>query len=59
MKLKITPVILENTRNRERWVCDNYSNINTIEQVEYVYVHKENSEKIYMVRRDAFKKVDR
>lgn len=59
MKSKINPVILENIRNKERWTCDNYSNVNIIEQVEYVYVHKENAEKIYMVRKDAFRKVDR
>jgi hypothetical protein len=59
MKSRINPVILENIRNKERWTCDNYANVNIIEQVEYVYVHKENVEKIFMVRKDAFRIVDR
>ena len=54
---KIKPVLFENIRNRERWVCDDISRVNHINAVEYLYVHRPDNDRIFMMRKDSLRKI--
>ena len=47
------PVMFENTRTRERVVCDDVRNIAVIEGEEYLTVHRVNEQRVFLVRRTA------
>jgi hypothetical protein len=47
------PVIFENTRTRERVVCDDVRNIAVIEGEEYLTVHRVNEQRAFLIRRAA------
>jgi hypothetical protein len=47
------PVIFENTRTRERVVCDDVRNIAVIEGEEYLAVHRVNEQRTFLIRRTA------
>ena len=47
------PVMFENTRTRERVVCDDVRNIAVIEGEEYLAVHRVNEQRVFLVRRTA------
>lgn len=58
-KSKIKPVLFENIRNRERWVCDDITRINNINNVEYIYVHRPDNDRIFLMKKDALKQVEK
>jgi hypothetical protein len=47
------PVMFENTRTRERVVCDDVRNIAVIEGEEYLTVHRINEQRVFLIRRAA------
>jgi hypothetical protein len=47
------PVIFENTRTRERVVCDDVRNIAVIEGEEYLTVRRVNEQRTFLIRRTA------
>lgn len=57
-KKKSNPTLLENIRNRERWVCDDMTKINVINDIEYLYVHRTDNDRLFMMRKDSLKKVN-
>lgn len=57
-KKKPNPILLENIRNRERWVCDDMTKINVINNIEYLYVHRTDNDRLFMMRKDSLKKVN-
>ena len=58
MKIKNKPVLLENIRNREKWVCDDINKINYINNVEYLYVHRLDNDRLFMMRKDSLKQIN-
>ena len=51
------PVIFENMLNRERVVCDDVKLSQWVDGVEYLAVHRENSPRVFLMRRDMLQKV--
>ena len=51
------PVIFENKLNRERVVCDDTRLSQWVDGIEYLAVHRENSSRIFLMRRDSLEKV--
>jgi len=51
------PVIFENKLNRERVVCDDTRLSQWVDGVEYLAVHRENSPRMFLMRKDSLQKV--
>lgn len=51
------PVIFENMLNRERVVCDDTKLSQWVDGVEYLAVHRENSPRVFLMRRDMLQRV--
>lgn len=51
------PKIFENTLNRERVVCEDTRLSQWVDGVEYLAVHRENSPRMFLMRKDALKPV--
>ena len=51
------PVIFEKMLNRERVVCDNTKLSQWVDGVEYLAVRRENSPRVFLMRRDMLQKV--
>jgi hypothetical protein len=47
----------ENPVTQEEWFCENVNEIKTIDGVEFLYVHAYASDRTFLMRRDALKKV--
>ena len=56
-EMEMKPVIFENKLNRERVVCDDTRLSQWVDGVEYLAVHKENSPRVFLMRRDSLEKV--
>ena len=54
---EMKPVIFENKLNRDRVVCDDTRLSQWVDGVEYLAVHRENSPRIFLMRRDSLQKV--
>lgn len=54
---KNKPILFENIRNRERWVCEDVTKINIISDVEYLYVHKPDNDRLFMIRKESLRKI--
>lgn len=54
---KMKPVTFENKLNRERVICDDTRLSQWVDGVEYLAVHRENSPRIFLMRRDSLEKV--
>jgi len=50
-------VTFENKLNRERVVCDNTKLSQWVDGIEYLAVHRENSPRIFLMRKDSLQKV--
>lgn len=56
--MKKKPVKLVNPLNQEQWLCDDFSNVRTVEGVEYVTVYKpDNSNRTHLMRKEALRKL--
>jgi hypothetical protein len=53
----VKPIIFENTRTRERVVCDDLRNVSVIDGEEYIAVHRENDQRVFLIRKTALVKV--
>ena len=51
------PVMFENKLNRERVVCDDTRLSQWVDGVEYLAVHRENSPRMFLMRKDSLQKV--
>jgi hypothetical protein len=51
------PVIFENKLNRERVVCDDTRLSQWVDGVEYLAVHRENSPRMFLMRKDSLQRV--
>ena len=51
------PVMFENMLNRERVVCDNTKLSQWVDGVEYLAVRRENSPRVFLMRRDMLQRV--
>ena len=51
------PVMFENKLNRDRVVCDDTRLSQWVDGVEYLAVHRENSPRIFLMRKDSLQKV--
>ena len=54
---EMKPVIFENKLNRERVVCDDTRLSQWVDGVEYLAVRREDSPRIFLMRRDSLQKV--
>lgn len=59
MKFQTNPVLLENIRTQERWVCDDISRIKIIDNVDFLYIHPVNSLRVVLMRRDSLRRVNK
>jgi hypothetical protein len=50
-------VNFKNRMNGERVVCDNIREVKVIDGVEYLMVHKQDSNRQFLMRREALEKV--
>ncbi len=57
MKTKIRPVRLRNIWNNEVVVCDDYTNIRTIDGQDFVEVHYENQSRKFWLNKAPLEKV--
>lgn len=51
-------VILQNRRSNEKFVCDNWRDVRVIEGVEYINVRKLDTQRQFLMRKDALQRVD-
>lgn len=50
------PATFKNRMNGEIFVCDNVRLIETIDGVDYLYVHRPNDQRVFKMRKDALEK---
>ena len=55
--MKTKPQTFKNYVNQELWICDDPKKTKTIDNVTYVTVHKPNSRRMVMMRRDSLQPV--
>ena len=53
------PVTFKNLLNNELVVCDDVRNVQSIDGVEYLVVHKQQNQRQFLMRRDVLEKVDK
>lgn len=51
------PATFENKINRERMICDDIRRSQWVDGVEYLAVHRPDSSRIFLMRRDMLQKV--
>lgn len=55
--MKKKPTKLVNPLNQEQWLCDDFSNVKLVEDIEYVTVYKpENPNRTHLMRKEALRK---
>ena len=50
-------IVLENIFNQDKFECTNLHDVETIEGVQYLKVHRQGSVRLMLMRKDALKKV--
>lgn len=56
--MKKKPIKLVNPLNQEQWLCDDFSNVRMVEDVEYVTVYKPDSpNRTHLMRKEALRKL--
>ena len=53
------PTLFENLFPKEVVICDNPKDIQAIDGVEYLLVHREYNQRKFLIRRDSLKKIDK
>ena len=53
------PVTFKNKLNSELFVCEDIRNVQVIDSVEYLVVHKQDSVRPFLMRKDALEKVEK
>ena len=52
----IKPMTLKNRMNNERFVCDNIRDVEVIDGIEYLIVHRPNEQRTFKMRKDVLEK---
>lgn len=56
--MKNKPVKLVNPLNQEQWFCDDFSNVKTVDGIDYVTVYKpDNPGRVLLMRKEALRKL--
>ncbi len=55
--MQTKPQTFQNHFNHEVWICDDPKKIKVIDNVTYVTVHKPNSHRMVMMRRDSLQPI--
>ncbi len=53
LTMQTKPVILKNSVNGEQWICDDAKKIKVIDGVSYLTVHKPESYRMVLMRKDS------
>jgi len=53
------PVTFENILNHEKFVCENTRDVQVIDGVEYLVVHRPSQERRFLMRKDTLKKLEK
>jgi hypothetical protein len=53
------PVTFIVERSKERVICEDTRDVRVIDGVEYLTVHREDSHRSFLMRRDSLKKIER
>ena len=53
------PATFKNRLNSEIVICDNTKNVQIIDGVEYLLVHRANQTRVFLMRRDALELVNK
>ena len=51
------PVTFKNRMNNDKFICDDTRKVEVIDGVEYIYVHKINEQRSYLMRKEALERV--
>ena len=51
------PVTFENRVSHERVICDDIKNVQVIDGVEFLQVHKQGQERKFLMRKDSLEKI--
>lgn len=53
------PVVFENLFTKEKVLCDDPKNIQTIDGIEYLLVHREFNPRRFLINRNSLQKLDK
>ena len=53
---KISPLRLVNPLNSEEWFCKDYTDVKTIDGIDYIKVYKPEQPRVLLMRKDALRK---
>ena len=48
----------KNKMNGEQFICENFKAVEVIDSIEYVVVHREGSDRHFLIKKDVLEKVD-
>ncbi len=51
------PVMFKNRMNSDKFICEDTRKVEVIDGVEYIYVHKINEQRSYLMRKEALERV--
>jgi penicillin-binding protein-related factor A (putative recombinase) len=51
------PVTFENRVSHERVICDDIKNVQLIDGIEFLLVHRQGQQRIFLMRKDSLEKV--
>jgi hypothetical protein len=55
-KVKAKSVRLKSILSNETWICEDYTNVRTVDGVEFVEVHKENNPRTFWMNKTSLVK---
>ena len=53
------PVTMENIFNHEKFICENLRDVQVIDDVEYLIVHRIGQDRKFLMRKDTLKKLEK
>lgn len=53
------PTLFENLFTKEKLICENPRDVQEIDGVEYLLVHREFNQRNFLIRRDSLKKLEK
>ena len=51
------PIMFKNRMNNDKFICEDTRRVEIIDGVEYIYVHKINEQRSYLMRKEALERV--
>ncbi len=55
-EISMKPIIFRNRLNNERVICENIRNVERIDDVEYLVVHRPENSRMFLMRKDVLEK---